>query len=43
MVGIVVLLWPRILSLDVDREAHVVVGGRPYMEGQGVAAVLETP
>ncbi len=42
MVVIVVVLSPRILTLDVDREAHVVVGGRPYIEGQVGAAVPES-
>lgn len=40
VVGIVVVLWPRILRLDVDREAHPVVGGRPYAEGAATGAAV---
>jgi MFS family permease len=31
----VVILWPRILRLDVDGEARPVLGDRPYAEGAG--------
>jgi MFS family permease len=41
-VGLVILLSPRILALDVDREARVVVAGRPYVEGHGMAAVTDS-
>jgi hypothetical protein len=36
------ILAPRLLSLDVDREAHPVIGGRPYVEGAVGPAVRET-
>ena len=44
VVSLVVLIAPRLLSLDVDREAHPVLGDRPYVEGTGVVhpAVPET-
>ena len=38
IVGIVVLAWPRLLALDVDRESHPVISGRPYAEGKAASA-----
>ena len=43
IVGLIVLVWPRILALDVDGEAHPVIGGRPYVEGRGSAPLPESP
>ncbi len=34
MVGLTVVAWPRILSIDVDHEARPVIGNRPYTDGQ---------
>ena len=39
---VVTLIAPRLLSLDVDREAHPVIGDRPYAEGTAVHPVAET-
>jgi MFS family permease len=41
IVSLVLLAWPRILDLDVDREAHAMIGGRPYVEGRGRASLPE--
>ena len=43
VVGLVVLVWPRILQLDVDARARPVVGDRPYVEGAGSGAPLPEP
>jgi MFS family permease len=41
IVTLVVVVWPRILSLDVDRDAHPMIGGRPYTEGRGAPPLLD--
>ena len=43
VVVLVVLVWPRILQLDVDARAQPVVGDRPYVEGAGAGAALPEP
>jgi MFS family permease len=43
VIGVVVILWPRILQLDVDATAHPVVGDRPYIEGAGAGAAIPEP
>jgi MFS family permease len=43
VVGLVVLVWPRILQLDVDARARPVVGSRPYVEGAGAGAAIPEP
>jgi hypothetical protein len=42
-VGLIVLLWPRILQLDVDGRARAVVGDRPYVEGAGAGTPIPEP
>jgi MFS family permease len=43
VVGLVVLVWPRILQLDVNATAQPVVGNRPYVEGAGPGAAIPEP
>ena len=43
VVGLVVLIWPRILQLDVDARAQPIVGDRPYVEGAGAGAAIPEP
>jgi hypothetical protein len=43
IVGLVLLAWPRFLSIDVNTEAQPVIAGRPYAEGRPRGVLSELP